>query len=84
MGDLPDIQRGRIVGTRFVGASLIKTATSIGVSRIAVPKVTTATHIMRRRHQMGENSGRKPKFIENDRRTFVSKCKRVTTIRKTY
>jgi hypothetical protein len=30
---------------------------------------------MGRRHQLRENSGRKPKFSENDRRTFVSKIR---------
>jgi len=84
MEDLSDIQRGQIVGARLAGASLTKTVTSLRVSRAAVPKVRTATQIMGRRHQLGENSGRKPKFSENDRRTFVSKFKRITTIRKTY
>ena len=44
--------------------------------------VRTATQIAGRRHQLRENCGRKPKFSENDRRTIVSKFKRITSIRK--
>jgi hypothetical protein len=65
MGDLSNIQRGQIVGARLAGPSLTKTVTSLDVSRAAVPKVRTATHIMGRRHQLTENSGRKLKFSEN-------------------
>jgi hypothetical protein len=60
MGDLSDLQKGRIVGAHLAAAFLIKTATSLGVSRAAVPKVIAATHIMGRRHQLRKNSGRKP------------------------
>jgi hypothetical protein len=84
MGDLSDIQRGRIVGARLAGASVIKTVTSLGVSRAEVRKVIIAIQIMGRRHQLRVNSGRKQKFSKNDRHTFVSKFKRLTTIRKTY
>jgi len=83
MGNLSDIQKGQIVGARLGGASLTKTVTSLGVSRATVLTVRT-THIIGRRHQLGENNGLKPTFNENDRLTFVSKLKRVATIRKTY
>jgi len=40
--DLSDFQRGQTVGEHLVGASVTKTATSLGVSRAAVSKVMTA------------------------------------------
>jgi hypothetical protein len=42
MGDLSDFQRGHIVGARLAAASLIKTTTSLGVSRVAVSNVMMA------------------------------------------
>jgi hypothetical protein len=43
MGHVSDIQRGQIVGARLAAASVTKTATSLAVSRAAVPKVMTHT-----------------------------------------
>jgi hypothetical protein len=42
MGDLSEFQRRQIVGVCLVAASVTKTATSLGISRAAVPKVVTA------------------------------------------
>jgi hypothetical protein len=39
MGDLPDFERGQFVGARLVGASVIKFATLLGVSRATDCKV---------------------------------------------
>ena len=86
MGDVSDLQKGQIVGARLAGASVAKTATSLGVSIAAVPKVTTATHITGRRHQLRENSGQKPKYSESDRRTLkkiVSKSHKPTASKVT-
>jgi len=41
MGDLSDFQRGQLV-VHLAGASVTKTATFLGVSRAAVPKVVMA------------------------------------------
>jgi predicted transcriptional regulator len=42
MGDLSDFQRGQLVVACLAGASVIKTATLLGVSRAAVSKVMMA------------------------------------------
>jgi hypothetical protein len=36
MGDVSDFERGQIIGVCFAGASVIKTATLLGVSRVTV------------------------------------------------
>jgi hypothetical protein len=41
-GDLSDFERGQVIGVCLARASLIKTATLLGVSRAAVPKVMLA------------------------------------------
>ena len=47
-----DCQRGQIVGAHLAGASVTKTATSLGVSRPAVSKVMMVTQIMGTHHQI--------------------------------
>jgi predicted transcriptional regulator len=62
MGGLSDFQRGQINGTRLAEASVTKTATLLGVSRAAVPKVMTSS--------AKRNSGRKQTRSERDCRTL--------------
>jgi IS30 family transposase len=42
MGDLSNFERGQIVGAHLAGASVTKTATLLGVSRVTVSKVISA------------------------------------------
>jgi hypothetical protein len=42
MGDLSDFEMRQIVGARLAGASVIRTATSLGVSRATVPEAMSA------------------------------------------
>jgi transposase len=70
MGGLSDFQRGQIVGVCLAGASVIKTATLLDVSRAAVYKViATYTH-HGRTSSAKRNSGQKPKLSERDRHTL--------------
>jgi len=66
MGDLPDFQRGQIVGAHLAGASVTQTATLLGVSRAAVSKVmeTYANHGMT--SSAKSNGGQKPKLSKRD------------------
>jgi hypothetical protein len=42
MGDFSDFERGQIVGAHLVGASVIKSATLLGVSRATVSEIMLA------------------------------------------
>jgi hypothetical protein len=42
MGDLSNYERGQIISARLAGASVIITATLLGVSRVTVSKVMLA------------------------------------------
>jgi predicted transcriptional regulator len=42
MGDLSDFERRQTVGARLAGASVIKTATLLGISGATVSKVMSA------------------------------------------
>ena len=57
MGGFSDFQRGQIVGVHLAGASVIKTATVLGVSRAAVSKVMTAYTNHGRTSSGNRNSG---------------------------
>jgi hypothetical protein len=62
MGDFSDFQRGQIDGACLAVASVIKTVTSLAVSRATVSKVMI-THTGNRKTSSAErNSGRKPKL----------------------
>jgi predicted transcriptional regulator len=57
------------VGARLAGASVIKTATLLGVSRAAVSKVMTTYTNHGNTSSAKRKRGRKPKLNESDRRT---------------
>jgi len=67
MGDFSGFQRGQIVGVHLAGASLTKTATLLGVSRVAVSKVMMTHTNHGRTSSAKRNSDRKPKLSERDR-----------------
>jgi len=70
MGDLPDFQRGQIVGACLAGASVTTMTTLLGLSRAAVSKVMTTYTRHGRSSSAKRNSGQKPKLSERDRRTL--------------
>ncbi|XP_076062505.1 uncharacterized protein LOC143037830 [Oratosquilla oratoria] len=70
MADLSDFKRGQIVGARMVGASIMKTAELLGVSKGTVSKVMTAFEREGKTSSAKHRSGRKLKLSERDRRTL--------------
>ena len=76
MGDLPDFQRGQIIGARLAGASVTKMATLLGVSKAAISKFMTTYTNHGRTSSAKRNGGRKPKLSERDCRTL----KRIVSI----
>jgi transposase len=70
MGDLSNFERGQIVGARFAGASVTKTATLLGVSRATVSKVVSAYTSHGKTTSAKRNNGRKSALTERDRRTL--------------
>jgi predicted transcriptional regulator len=60
IGDLSNFERGQIIAARLAGASVIKTATLLGISRETVSKVMSAytNHgktVTLAKRKMGEN-----------------------------
>jgi transposase len=70
MRDLSDFQRGQIIGVHLVGASAVKMATLLSVSRAAVAKVMMAHTNHGKTLSAKGNSGRNPKLSERDHRTL--------------
>jgi transposase len=69
MGDLSDFERRQIFGAHLAGASVTKTATLLGVSRVTVSKVMSAYTNHGKTTSMKRNSWRKSTLTERDRRT---------------
>jgi transposase len=70
MGDLFDFERGEILSAFLAGASVIKTATLLVVSRATVSKVMSAYTNHGKTTSANRNSGRKSALTERDRRTL--------------
>jgi transposase len=70
MGDLTDFERGQIVGARFAGASVTKTAILLDVLIATVAEVMTAYTNRGKTTSAKRNSERKSKLTERDRRTL--------------
>ncbi|XP_042897250.1 uncharacterized protein [Parasteatoda tepidariorum] len=84
MSDLTDFQRGQIVGARLVGATTTETSQILGVSRGTVSKVMTAYTQRSKTSSAKQNSGRKEKLSERDRRVLkrIVMSKKKTTAAK--
>jgi hypothetical protein len=61
---LSDFERGQIVGMRLAGASVIKTAILLGVSRMTVSKVMLAYTNHGKTTSVKRHNGRKSTFTE--------------------
>jgi transposase len=68
MGGLSDFERGQIVDARLTGASVIKTATLLGVSKATVSKIMSAYTNHGKTTQAKRNSGRNSTLTETDSR----------------
>jgi transposase len=70
MRDLPDFERGQIVGARLGGASVTKPATLLAISRATVSEVMFAYTNDGKTTSAKRNCGRKSSLTERDRRTL--------------
>ena len=71
MADQSDFKIGQIVGTRMVGASVRNTAELFSVARSTVLKVMTAFEKEGKTSSLKQNSRRKRKLSDRDRRTLT-------------
>jgi hypothetical protein len=58
-----DFERGQIVGVHLAEASVIKTATLLGISRVTASKVMSAGRQHRQRGTVGENQHRQKEIV---------------------
>jgi hypothetical protein len=70
IGDLSNFESGQIVGLRLSGASVIKTATVLGVPRGPVSKVMSAYTNHGETTTAKRNNGQYSTVTERDRRTL--------------
>ncbi|GFU27928.1 transposable element Tc1 transposase [Nephila pilipes] len=79
---MPVVQRGMTTGTRFAGAPLSRTANLMGVSRTTVSRVMIAYKKLEKVFCAKQNSGRKSKVTNRDRRSLkkIIARKRKTTL----
>ena len=71
MADLSDNQRSQIVVARIAGTSVTKITELFGEARSAILKVMTAFEKVRKTSSQKQNSGRKQKLSDRDRRTLM-------------
>jgi hypothetical protein len=70
MGDLSNFERGQIISGRLAEASVIKTATLLGVLRVTVSKVMSAYTNHGKTTSVKRNSRRKSVLTERDHCTL--------------
>jgi predicted transcriptional regulator len=80
MGDLSDFERGQIVGARLARASVIITATLLGVSSATVSKVMSAYTNHGKTTSAKRNSGRELTLTERDRHTLRTMVRKITQL----
>jgi predicted transcriptional regulator len=80
MGNLSDFKRGHTVDPCLAGASVIKTATLLHVSRATVSKVMSTYMNHGKTTTAKRNSGRKSTLIERDRRALRRIVPKITEL----
>ena len=71
MADLSDFKRGQSVVARMAGTNVTKTTELFGVARSIILKVMAAFEKERKTSSLKQNSGRKQKLSERNRRTLT-------------
>ena len=71
MANLSDFDRYQIVGSRMAGANVTKTAELFSVARSSVSKVMTAFEKEGKTSSLKQNSRRKRKIFDRNRRSLT-------------